>query len=97
MCRLKSECSYDFECFKASTEGATERIAAAMQAGLEVERDKAAALSRMATAAILAHAPLELRQKIGEQEGQISLLENEIRIAALKKRLEAAAASSDEK
>ena len=43
------------------------------------------------------HAPLELRQKIGEQEAQIALLENETRIAALKKKLEAAAASSDEK
>jgi hypothetical protein len=66
-----------------------------MQAGLEVERDKAAALSRIATAATITHAPLELRQRIGEQEAEIALLENELRIAVLKKRLEATASPDD--
>ncbi len=55
-----------------------------MAASLELEKAKSASLSRLASAAYLAFAPLELRQRIGEQEAEMILLKNELKSAKLR-------------
>ncbi len=58
-----------------------------MAAGLDVEREKAAALSRIASAAHLSYAPADVRERIGQQEAEIVMLQNELRIAELKRQI----------
>ena len=58
-----------------------------MASGIEVEREKATALAKLASAAFLSHASTELRQRIGEQEAKILFLQNELKIAELKKKI----------
>ena len=59
-----------------------------MSASVDLEREKASSLSRLASAAYLAYAPQELKEKIGEQEARIILLQNEVKLAELKNKLD---------
>ncbi len=64
-----------------------DNMASCMSEGLEVEKQKAEALGKLASAAFLAHAPIELRTKIGQQEAELVLLTNEVKLASLKRKL----------
>ncbi len=57
-----------------------------LASGIAVEKEKAAALSKIATAAYFPHLSADVKARILEQEAEIALLENSIRIAELKKK-----------
>ena len=57
-----------------------------MASGVEVEREKAVSLAKIASASLLAHASEEIRSRIGAQEAEIVYLQNAVKLAELRKK-----------
>ena len=55
-----------------------------MASGVEVEREKAVSLAKIASASLLAHASEEIRSRIGAQEAEIVYLQNAVKLAELR-------------